>query len=139
MFPGRGGGQDDRPVEDGRQTGDHEVHVIGGDDVRPVARHALVAEALGEAGRQGRVDVGHGDQPGPQRQVPVEVREVGQGGAVRAGHRPGADQRDPELGSGVRRGHVAAAGAGPATISAIDTRRPSRAEVRIASHRTAAW
>ena len=132
MLAGSRRGQDDLPVQHGRQAGDDQVDVIG-QGRTPVLRHAPVPEAAGQLGRQRSVHVGHEGQLRSQRKTGIEGGDDRERSAVGAGHRARADHRDAH-----GRWFVDVHGAGSTSISSTRIRRPSRAEVRMASHTTAA-
>ena len=92
----RGGGQHHLAIEDGRQAGDDHVDVGRLHDATPVAIDALIAEPISETRRERLVDVRDGDQPRPKRQRGIQRPDEPEGGAVHAGHGPGADHRDAD-------------------------------------------
>ncbi len=123
----------DVAVEDRRQAGHDQIHVVGGDDAAPVLLDTLVAEPLGQIGRQVAVHVAHGDQPRVAPEIRIQHGEGVQRDAVGPRHDARADHRDAQ----VRRA-LAAHRLVSARSSSIRTRRPSFDERAIASQTSAA-
>ena len=134
MLPGRGGGQHHLAIEDRRQAGDDQVDVGRLDDATPVLLHALIAEPIRQT--VASVPLTSVTRPAAHEAAPG-YRATLEGAALcTPAMVPAPTMATRTTGRLV---HVSCLLAPTAGISSTRMRRPSRAEVRMASHSTAAW